>query len=304
MRTDLSFPRQHCGYPLCVLPSWRIIVWQNRNVFRTQYFGVVRAETIHTARSCGRQPEFRTCVCCFLSLNVNDHLLILNFAEPVKWRFDAGEPVNPLAVFPTLPRKILLPSVAARFKTQLPSHGATITVAILVYGSRITLGLPRGLWPVIEQTTFSQPAGDVPFFLRIEPCDESCEPPSFPGHSAWSTDEDIFLDIDGETWVRIPVPMPFGVGAAVKKLTTPSLGWYSQDGAGYQFTCKAVHLRSTRIGTVFSAMNFSIASAGMRTALPQRTKGKFLRRRSQARRVAGFSPRAALASLIESNFVI
>lgn len=49
-------------------------------------------------------------------------------------------------------------------------------------------------------------------------------------------------------------------------------------------------------------MNCAIASAGMRTARPQLTRGSFLRS-SQARIVAGFTARTSLASRIESNLL-
>jgi hypothetical protein len=64
-----------------------------------------------------------------------------------------------------------------------------------------------------------------------------------------------------------------------------------------------VHRRSPRAGIVFSAMNFSTASRGMRTARPQFTRGN-LRFTSQPRTVAGFTASISLASLTESNFVM
>jgi hypothetical protein len=50
-------------------------------------------------------------------------------------------------------------------------------------------------------------------------------------------------------------------------------------------------------------MNLSTASAGMRTARPQFTRGS-LRRSSHARIVAGFTAKASLASLTLNNFCI
>jgi hypothetical protein len=50
-------------------------------------------------------------------------------------------------------------------------------------------------------------------------------------------------------------------------------------------------------------MNCVIASPGMRTALPQLTRGSF-RRSNHARIVAGFTAKASLASLTLNNFCI
>jgi hypothetical protein len=57
------------------------------------------------------------------------------------------------------------------------------------------------------------------------------------------------------------------------------------------------------VGIVFSVINFSIASAGMRTARLQLTRGSFLRA-SHARIVAGFTAKTSLASITVSNRVI
>jgi hypothetical protein len=64
-----------------------------------------------------------------------------------------------------------------------------------------------------------------------------------------------------------------------------------------------VHRRSSLAGTVLRSINCVIASAGMRTARPQFTRGSFLRD-SQALIVAGLSASISLASLIESNLFI
>ncbi len=62
------------------------------------------------------------------------------------------------------------------------------------------------------------------------------------------------------------------------------------------------HRRSSLAGTVLRSMNCAIASAGMRTALPQLTRGSF-RLASHARIVAGLTASISLASMMESNFV-
>jgi hypothetical protein len=64
-----------------------------------------------------------------------------------------------------------------------------------------------------------------------------------------------------------------------------------------------VHRRSSRAGIVLRSINSATASAGIRTARPQFTRGSFLRS-SQARIVAGLSASISLASLIESNLLI
>jgi hypothetical protein len=64
-----------------------------------------------------------------------------------------------------------------------------------------------------------------------------------------------------------------------------------------------IHRRSSFAGIVFRSMNCAIASAGIRTARPQLTRGSFLRS-SQARIVAGLSASSSLASLTESNLGI
>jgi len=58
--------------------------------------------------------------------------------------------------------------------------------------------------------------------------------------------------------------------------------------------------RSSRAGIVFRAINLLMASAGMRTARPQFTRGS-LRRISHALTVAGFRPKASAVSDTESS---
>jgi len=64
-----------------------------------------------------------------------------------------------------------------------------------------------------------------------------------------------------------------------------------------------IHRRSSLAGMVFRSINWNTASAGMRTARPQFTRGSF-RRSSQARIVAGFTAKTSLASLTLNNFCI
>src|ERR1700686_44141 len=61
-----------------------------------------------------------------------------------------------------------------------------------------------------------------------------------------------------------------------------------------------IHRRGSRAGIVLRSINSATASAGMRTARPQFTRGS-LRRASQARIVATFKPNASAACLTVSN---